>query len=466
METDLDRGDRLCVFNGINGETGGYFYRPLSAREIFQGFQAAPKDREKALIPGINPKDLSEAGWGVVFHASEDPAVVEALRPLLDHRKEQATRRHERLYQEFSGANGYSGESKEEFLAKHGATMGPVNPNRMPYYLLLVGEPDRIPYSFQHQLDVQYGVGRISFDTPEEYARYAKSVVDAESGQVKRDRRVSLFGARNPDDVAMTLSADLMVKPLVERLGTPEDWQESPPWEVRSAVAEDATKARLSQLLGGAETPALFFSASHGMGFPSGSRLQQAHQGSLLCQDWPGPVAWNKPVPPEFYFSGDDLASDARVHGLIAFFFACNGVGTPALDEFAQNGTPPRVLAPKPFATRLPQRLLAHPGGGALAVIGHVERAWAYSFLGKGDEKQTEAFEYALRLLMEGFPVGFAMEYFNQRYAELSTELTLALQRVNYGQPMDQDELAALWTANNDARNYAVVGDPAVRLAV
>lgn len=455
------------IFNGINGETGGYFYDPLSNQEVVQSFQAAPKNSEKALIPGIDPKDLSEAGWGVVFHASEDPAVIEALRPLLDHRKAQAARRHERLYQELTGSSGYHGESKEDFLAGHGATVGPVNPNRMPYYLLLVGEPEHIPFSFQHQLDVQYGVGRISFDTPDEYASYAKSVVDAETGEVKRARRVALFGARNPDDVAMTMSADLMIKPLVQRLGTPEDWQETAPWEVLAAVAEDATKERLGGFFGGAETPALLFSASHGMGFPSGASLQRPHQGSLLCQDWPGPVAWKKAVPPEFYFSGDDLASNARVHGLIAFFFACNGVGTPALDEFAvQSGTPPRVLAPKPFVTRLPQRLLTHPGGGALAVIGHVERAWAYSFLGKGDQAQTEAFEYALRLLMEGFPVGFAMEYFNQRYAELSADLTLALQRLNYGEAIAQDDLAALWTANNDARNYAVVGDPAVRLVV
>lgn len=467
MTTEADERDRPIAFNGVDGSSGGYYYPAIRPSEILASFGSSPIDRERALIPGIDPKDLGEAGWGVVFHVDEDPAVIEALRPLLDYRKAQATRRHERLYQEFGGAAGYRSESKEDFLAQHGATMGPVNPNRMPYYLLLVGEPDRIPYSFQHQLDVQYGVGRVAFDTPEEYACYAKSVIEAESGQVKRDRRMALFGARNPDDIAMTMSADMMIKPLIQRLGTQEDWQEGSSWEVASAVAEEATKERLGKILGGAETPALFFSATHGMGFPSGSRLQRDHQGSLLCQNWPGPTAWKNPIPSEFYFSGDDLSGDAQLHGLIAFFFACNGVGTPAIDEFAHsNGTPPKVLAPKPFVTRLPQRLLAHPGGGALAVIGHVERAWAYSFLGKGDEKQTEAFEYALRLLMEGFPVGFAMEYFNQRYAELSTELTLVLQRFNYGEPIGQEELAALWTANNDARNYAVVGDPAVRLMV
>jgi hypothetical protein len=464
MEAQPESSSDLCVFNGINAETGEYLYPPVSAREVFANFQKAPKDRERALIPGINPKDLGEAGWGVVFHVKEDPAVIEALRPLMEHRKAQASRR---LYKEFTGAAGYCCESKEDFLAEHMATMGPVNPNRMPYYLLLVGGPERIPYHFQHQLDVQYAVGRICFDTPEEYARYAQSVIEAETGGIKRNRRVALFGARNPDDEAMTMSADLMMKPLARRLGKPQKWQKSSPWEVSSVIGKKATKERLGHFLGGEETPALLFTASHGMGFPSGSRLQRENQGSLLCQNWPGPKAWNKPVPSDFYFSGSDLASDARVHGLIAFHFACNGLGTPVVDDFAfGNGTPPKTLTPKPFVARLPQRLLGHPGGGALAVIGHVERAWAYSFLAKGDYVQTEAFESALRLLMEGFPVGFAMECFNQRYAELSAELTLALQKLNYGEPVDQQELAALWTANNDARNYAVLGDPAVRVAV
>ena len=55
------------------------------------------------------------------------------------------------------------------------------------------------------------------------------------------------------------------------------------------------------------------------------------------------------------------------------------------------------------------------------------------------------------------------MEYFNGRHAALSSELTAALENLYRHRP-DPYELAGLWTANNDARGYIVLGDPAVRL--
>ncbi|MFN2227436.1 MAG: hypothetical protein ACK2UY_14030, partial [Anaerolineae bacterium] len=76
-------------------------------------------------------------------------------------------------------------------------------------------------------------------------------------------------------------------------------------------------------------------------------------------------------------------------------------------------------------------------------------------------------FQSAVERLLRGQPVGLAMEYLNGRYAALSTELNQAIQdHQDFGRRIDPYELARLWTGNNDARGYVVLGDPAVRLPV
>ena len=466
--------DDLFVFNGINAVTGSYLLPGLSPADVARVargekldpehfFQLRWRDEQRAFRTfrpeaGIDATDLSQTGWGIIFAHDADPAVREALAPLLEHRRARAGAR----YKAFIGVDGYRpGEQSWDFLKrwKH-APAGPVDCNRVPYYLLIVGEPEAIPFRFQYVLDAQFAVGRIAFDTPEQYARYARSVVQAESGGFAKPPRAAFFGVRNAGDAATQMSADELVGKVATAFA-----QRHRDWSVNCRIAAEATKARLAHLLGGDETPRLFFSASYGMGFPCGHDLQLAHQGALLCQDWPGPLQHRGPIPHDFYFAGEDVPDSADVFGMVAFFFACFGGGTPRFDDFSHVAfTEPAPIAPRAFVAALPKRLLAHPRGGALAVVAHVERAWGYSFAWPGAGTQLQAFEGTLTQLLGGHPIGSAMENFNDRYSQLAVMLTTQIEDAKFQKNIDELTLAGTWTAHNDARSCVIVGDPAVRV--
>jgi hypothetical protein len=472
---------KTLTFNGIDGDSGDYLLPPLSSEQLDAVARGETLDKDhfdelkkkKAAksphygpIEGVDARDLGQAGWGVIFahkDKAEQENLREALSQLLEHRKRQATTKHAHFYREFVGNKAYRpGETKAAFLERQGAGPGPVDPDKMPYYLLIVGDPETIPYSFQYQLDVQYAVGRIYFDTLDEYAQYARSVVESETSGQKLARKTTFFGVANPGDEATTMSIDDLIVPL-------SGWaaENLPSWTYESVLKKDATRARLEGLLGGPETPALLFTASHGMGFKNGSARQLAHQGALLCQDWPGP-SWRGPVPEDFYFAGDHVSDNAQLRGLIAFCFACYGAGTPQMDDFYRQAFKTReAIAPHSFIGALPRRLLSHPKGGALAMVGHVDRAWSYSFQWNRAGQQIQTFQSALHRLLNGFPIGSALDYFNERYAELSCDLRHIISEIEeFDYTPDELELAGLWTATNDARNFVVIGDPAVRLQV
>ena len=400
---------------------------------------------------GVDPAIVEQSGWAIVFHADESDAVKQALEPLIAHRRTRvgADRCKVLEYRE--------GEARGPWLARHGSSAGSVDPLKVPYYVLLVGGPKRFPFQFCHQLDVEYAVGCLQFDTAAEYERYARSIVDYEtSASVRTGREALFFGTRH--DPATELSADRLVGPL-STAALPE-------FRKSVLLADTAIKAALVDALtpgGGRHSPAIAFTASHGMGWKTPNPQQPTLQGALICQDW---EPFTKPGPSD-WLSASDVAADANVHGLISFHFACYGVGTPSHDRFMhKRGQAPTEIAAQPFLAALPKALLAHPNGSALACIGHVERAWGYSIVTPNAGAQLLPFQNALARIGTGEPVGHAVKDFNERYAALSTSLSSILEQASFGAYVDDRELASAWIERNDAEGYLVLGDPAVALRV
>lgn len=465
----------LLYFSGLQGETGRYAVPPGTPRQSLSLLSGeAPTAEEKESLQNLlgprgvldgDPRDLAQVGWGVLFTQKDDAEVEkirDALTPLLDLRRQQVARlgKHHR-YREYRGKRGYrAGDSKRDFLARNGITAGEVQPDAMPYYLLIVGDPRDIPYEVQCLLDVERAVGRLSFDTPEEYARYARRVVAAESASPVRERRAVFFAPRHADDLPSGVSIDHLVKPVARHAS-----RTCKGWKVRKLLEEQASKEQLRRVLGGPETPDFLFTAGHGMTFRPENPRQLRHQGALVCHEWPGP-SWKDKVPADFYFSGDDVQQAAGA--LIAFFFACFSGGAPDRRSYDLNGQV--VTAPHPFVADLPRALLGRFDAGALAVIGHVDLAWIYSFHApsrtQGRQKPLKRlaeFKQMVEQILQGYPVGAAMEIFGRRYAALATDLCEELLAVHRGKVPDEETSFRLWLCQ-DARNYVILGDPAVRL--
>ncbi|GLZ31684.1 hypothetical protein Lesp02_38720 [Lentzea sp. NBRC 105346] len=431
----------MVAFNGVDAHTGGYLFPRMGPSAVAR--LAQETDTKSAFLRGMrrrdmlneatfgvlfvdDPDDLAQTGWGVLFPEDVSPEVVTALEPLLRLRERDAGRRFHRYFVR-------RGESVSDFLMRNGMGPGPADPNVVPYYLLIVGPPTAISFPFQYQLDVDYAVGRIDLDTPSEYAAYAEAVCVAEERAFSRPA-VHLFGTRNAGDTATALSASRLVQPLADQLAS-----RSSADVVSSDIGPVATKARLAGLL--EDGPPVLFTATHGLGSEHGAIKEI--QGSLVCQDWPGPLAVAREVDPAHYLSAADVVAPLATR--IVFSFACYSAGYPD----------------QPYVSSLPKKLLSL---GLLGFVGHVDRAWGYSFLWKGAKAQITSMVGTMLDIHKGHRLGNAMEAMNSRWASIATQLATELDAARDDDKLIDDRMLAwLWTASNDARDYVVLGDPAVR---
>jgi hypothetical protein len=396
------------------------------------------------IAPTIDPADLSQAGWGVIFEPGTDPSVREALSPLLALRREQSRD----YYRESSYRPG---ETASRFLARHGVGPGPIIPGKMPYYLLIVGSPNRVPYRFQQQLDVGYAVGRLHFDDAEMYRRYADTATLAERSPAPQSRQIAVFAPKFAGDQHTQLLAQWLLSPLAQTVRDSE-------WRVDIRTGDAATKATLAQTLGGSEPPAILVAATHTWVAHRIDPSSRGMQGALICADWPGPGA-NVPLDPSVVFSAADVIGPLNMRGMIAVLWGSFTVGYND-----SGGRPEDTVGDRNAVAPLAQHLLGAASGGALAVIGFVDRMLGFSLPGARPTDIHRGVTRTIRALTLGQRVGQASQALDETYASAVVLLNDALERMRTGQQVDALDLSSLWTVTTDLRNVALLGDPAVRL--
>lgn len=467
--------NEILYFNGLNGDTGRYLFDPTTTDDVARrargeddparvshwltGILKRLKGPFQGLPMEVDPNDIAQAGWGIVFAREVSAEVREALEPLIQHRRSQVPEDRCKVLEYESG------KGLKDWLKGHGVHVGSVAPTKVPYYLLLIGSPTQIPFSFQCLLDIEYAVGRLHFDDPEAYHHYATSVIRYDTGATTPNaREVAYWGVKH--DRATELSADYLISPLYhgDQSSDVKSIAEECSFASSCLLAEDATRGNLLDLFK-QRAPAVLCTASHGLGWKMDQvdhQRQVVENGALCTQDWTG----EGPLTMDHYVTAQEFGDDLNVHGMVAFLFACFGAGTPDKNHFLRAGNEPEKIAAAPFVSAIPQRLLGHPKGGALAVLGHVDMAWSYSFKPPKIDHQIQPFRNLIGRILKGHPVGNATTDFSERYAALSAELLAQLDRSQQPQEISAKKLARMWIERNDAQNYIMLGDPAARVRV
>lgn len=441
--------DHTIYFNGIDSEGGGYARpprKPEDLRFLLENFE--PPALPRRLAFGLDPVDLSTVGWGVLWPQGATEDRRQALEPLLEYRRQQAGNRYFEL-------DVSADESPFQFLERQGTGLGPIDPTRVPYHLLIAASPEEVSFTFQSELGATHSVGRLDAGDLDGMTAYAQRLVDFETAESASPRHAAFFGVEHRDDPLTRLSVEYLVGGLEKKIA----WANQA-WRVSTYMRHAADKHTLKRLLHDTEQrPALLFTASHGLQCRPGTR-QKAYQGALICSDFPGPKAWRGRLPDEYLFAAHDVPSDLDLSGLVLCSFACYSAGVPRFDSYSESS--PKILAERPFVAPLANALLRQ---GALGVIGHVDVTFEQSFLGSGSNPQLSTFESLISAILAGCPLGHAMDYMASRYAQLAVRIASTVRRAQRWEP-DRSPLPAFqtWAAFEDAKNFLLLGDPAARL--
>ena len=446
------------------------------------GHDAEPPQASSKLEPDPSgdPCSLPDQGWSVIACRGEAGDRLLALAaPLVEKR----ARDQDAEVTIYRVRPGMSTPEAARWLRR--IFIGNKLEEEIPGYVLIVGDFDQVSLELQQILSTEPGihVGRLAFDRADQYEAYIAKLLRSERSP-PAGRARSLFFTAEDGTRATALGHRSLMRPvmadalsLAERGRFPaSEIVEIPGWGARAGH---------ELLAAAADTrPSILFTCSHGLGPPAGGWPSPATQRSLQ-----GALS----LGPDQVLTGDRVADTLFLPDGIWLLFACFGAGTPAhtpyahwLHRLANLGEPvgniDAVLAAlptagsAPFVAALPQAALANPEG-PLAVIGHVDLAWSYSFQAieeVGSRDRHRRFFTLVQQLARGSRAGLALSTLlrARERAKLDVAIEADFQARAEGSGYEswprseRMRMGHRWMLHQDIDGYILLGDPAARLAI
>ncbi len=343
-----------------------------------------------------------------------------------------------------------------------------------PRYVLILGDVDQIPLGLQIDLSLRDFVGRLAFDDPEDYRRYAAKLDRLERQGEGVTNGEALFlatkhaGLENKPD-ASHYSCEYFVPELIRCVHDRGAGY-------HAVLNHQATKENFIRAIQN-HRPSVVFTASHG-------QPPRGHKGLEYNMRYGGAIQFPASAPGQSYldkiFSADDVDNFPReqslFEGSIFFQFACFGYGTPAVSDYSiWDKKYPFPLCGQEYISAMPRRLLAHPRG-PVAYIGHLDQALVKSIVSRELYRQNKSdidprimpFEASLETLLSTDPVAYAMQGMKEDYLHnLHMQVADTIRQKRNGNDAGSDMLTQSrfvdeWLTLTDAKNYLVFGDPAV----
>lgn len=391
--------------------------------------------------PGGDPNDLAAQRWGIVLPEGADhPAILEALRPLLEAReREQGAP----VREPYLVPAGLSEKGAEDWVEDYEYTDEPEE--ERPRYLLLVGDLDAIPASLQRALAAVAWVGRIT-GTLDELTQYAqKAAAEANAGTPT----IHVFPVIDGTE-ATRVARDAWMTPITDQL------------RAKGSVAvPDAERWSAADL---ADRSGVLITSSHGH-----------HAGA------DGDFRTLQGAP---HLGTDELLTPERIRSMrfmpggLWLPVACHGGGMvtesvyrPWMHRLYGETLPRRLdaalsaLSPdgRPFVSGVVRAAIGHDAG-PLGVIAHVDTAWTWAF--KQATRSSSRPKTLLDLLhaaSRGRRLGVIHRVLVDRCRHLDDRLDRLARKAQRDRDtqVDRDQEAQLRLMRADLGGYLLFGDPA-----